>query len=174
MYVFDLDGTLAPFGKSVGTKVADVLNTLGHVLIISGNSKKRMKAATKLVRNKTLISVGDFPSNFKLDLAGCFGVSKDVFGKSKKYQRIRNNLCLQLRKLDERIYIGGRSTIDFMAEDKSMITNIDWNKVVYFYDNEWSMNNKIHNDVPVIRKAKKSIRTNHIRIIRDIKNVQNG
>lgn len=172
MYVFDLDGTLAPFGKPVSREVANAVNKLGHVHIISGNSMKRMKAATKLIKNKTLVSIGDLKENFKLDLASAFNVSKDSFGNDENMQIFRKNICLQLRKFDKRIYIGGRSTIDFMAINKSMIANIEWKKVTYFYDNKWAMNSRIHNDVPVIAKAKRAIRTDYTCIIKDIENAQ--
>lgn len=175
-FVFDLDGTIAYYGRSVSLEVAAAINALGPVTIISGGQASHIRNATSHIKRKTIISMADFPGNHRIDCAAMLNVTKDRFGKTTAHQQARRNLCLQLRKIHGRnVYVGGRSTIDIMlAMNKAHALKALYphQPVIYFYDCEHYLNNDIHNDTPILDIAQVAVKTSPVTIIQDIKKWQ--
>lgn len=173
IWAFDLDGTIADYGKSVNKRMANLLNQLPNVYIITGGHSEHARNSTKLIKNKIVIGMRDFDDNYHLDLSKIFMVSKRKFLHSSFYQQARKNLCLELRKHGLNCYVGGRSVIDVMpAVNKGDIISglqESGSKVIYFYDCQWAINIQINNDFPAIQKAWKSIKTNHRTIHKDLR-----
>lgn len=173
IFAFDLDGTIANYGQAVTPKVANHLNKLGHIHIISGGKYATIEQATKLIKAKTIHAMREFGRNKAIDCASLLKVSKKSFSGCDKMQVFRKELCLALRHtFNHEVYVGGRATIDVMtARNKGDIIRklqSEGQKVVYFYDCKWSMNDHINNDVPAIKEAWKAIRTDHINITVDL------
>lgn len=173
IFAFDLDGTIANYGRSVSKRVANLLNQLPNVYIITGGSRESAAQATKLIKSKVVIGMRDFEDGYHMDLSKIFMTTKQRFVNSSTYQQMRKNLCLELRKHGANCYVGGRSTIDFMPKVNKgdIIKNLQKNgsKVVYFYDCQWAINKDINNDVPAVKEAWKSVKTDHRTICKDLK-----
>lgn len=172
-FAFDLDGTIANYGQEVTPKVAKSLNKLGHIHIISGAPLMSMRSATSQLTDKSLHSIRECPGNKSIDLSLIMNVKKNHFHKSQTYQSIRKKLCLELRRsFHTEIFVGGRSTLDIMPiKNKAhVIRHLQSNgkKVIYFYDCKWAMNDEIHNDIPAVKEAWKSIRTTYDTITTDL------
>lgn len=164
IFAFDLDGTIARYGEAVEYDVAEELNKLGHIHIITGSPVDIAKKATLDITDKTIHGMRSFVGNKSIDVSKLMNVTKDHFLRSTPCQDLRKRMCLCLRELfHSEIYVGGRSTIDIMpVKNKGHIIKKlqqDGKKVVYFYDNVWGMNAEIHNDTPAIEVAWKSIKT---------------
>lgn len=177
VWAFDLDGTIADYGQPVSAKVASHLNHLSHVHIITGSDQETAEKATRLLSCKTIHAIRSHTGNKSIDCAAIMGTDKKHFVRTAGCQVMRRNLCLALRSiLHEHVYIGGRSTIDIMpVKNKGQVIRKlqeNGDRVVYFYDCRWSMNEDVNNDVPAIREAWKSVRTDYKHIIRDLKECQ--
>lgn len=174
LWAFDLDGTIADYGRAVTESVAKHLNELGPIHIITGSDYATAEKATKLLTDKTIHAVREWRGNKAIDCSKLLDTSKKHFLKSSSCQSLRKNLCLALREvLHEHVYIGGRATIDIMSvRNKGQVIQrlqCEGKKVIYFYDCRWAMNEDINNDVPAIKEAWKSVRTDYKKIIGDIK-----
>jgi hypothetical protein len=171
-FVFDLDGTIATYGREVPIATAKVINQLPPVVIISGGTKKHLEWACSRLKHKVLIGMADYPGNYRIDCSAIVNVPKDRFGKTPIYQKMRRNLCMQLRAIHgNRVYVGGRSTIDLMVainKAEALAQEGVHGKMVYFYDCEHLMNAGIHNDKPVVDIAYKAIKTSPYTIVKDV------
>lgn len=171
---FDLDGTIADYGEPVDHKVAKYLNGLGAIHIVTGATEDIAETACKLLTNKVIHAVRSWKGNKAIDVSKIMEVTKKHFIKTAYCQKFRKNLCLVLRDtFHDEFYIGGRATIDIMPirNKGHVIRKLQAKnaKVIYFYDCKWSMNEEVNNDVPAIKEAWKSVRTDHRNIIRDVK-----
>lgn len=174
IWAFDLDGTIADYGEPVEHRVAECLNKLGHIHIISGGTQDVVERATKLIESKSIHAVRGWRGNSAIDVAKIVGRSKRAFLKSEYCQKVRLQICLALRhSFHSEIYIGGRSTIDVMPMRNKghVIKKLQGNggKVVYFYDCKWMMNEEFNNDAPAVKEAWKSIRTDPKNVVRDVR-----
>lgn len=174
IFAFDLDGTIADYGMPVANNVATHLNQLGSIHIVTGGDYKTADKNTKNLTNKTIHAIREWRGNKSIDCSQLLDTSKKHFLRSSTCQSLRRNLCLALREvLHERIYIGGRSTIDIMPmrHKGQVIQRLQANgsKVIYFYDCRWAMNEEINNDIPAIKEAWKSVRTSHDKVIGDLR-----
>lgn len=179
IFVFDLDGTIAPYKKNVPQQIADYINNnLGHVIIVTGGTSKYAKRATYNILDKTVIGLADYCSS--IDLAKAMQVPKFIFNNVKYFQSIRYSIARQLNiSLSSSGLLaltGGRSTIDiesFKINKGTLVSRV-WQarnkKIIFFYDCKWSFLIKHSNDYPLIQIAHKSIRTNWRRIKKDIAN----
>lgn len=173
IFAFDLDGTIANYGCPVEWGTAQHLNELGEIHIISGGTQHDVENATMELNKKVIHALRSWRGNCHIDMAAMLEITKKGFLKTAKYQKIRKELCLKLREcFHPDIYIGGRSTIDIMPirNKGDIIKKLQGNgkKVIYFYDCKWSMNDEINNDVPAIKEAWKSIRTDYNTIVKDL------
>lgn len=172
-FVFDLDGTIAPYKKDIPKEIAEFLNTLGRIYVITGGKTAYAKKACKALKNATIIGMAD--SHDSIDLAKILKIDKEKFNNNLKYQKIRINLVDQinqsLKNTNLRAYTGGRSTIDIMNIHNTKAHAVDGD-ITYFYDCKWEMNISKSNDYPMILKATRTIKTNWKRVIKDIKACQ--
>lgn len=173
IWAFDLDGTIAPYGGAVTAENAKKINELGHVHIITGGEDGHARKMTAAINEKTIHAIRAWSGNKAIDCAAIMDVTKEHFKRSSSLQKMRSNLCRLLRQiLHDDIYIGGRSTIDIMpCRNKGQIIRklqANGSKVIYFYDCMWPMNDDINNDVPAVKEAWKSVKTNHHLLNADI------
>lgn len=173
VFAFDLDGTIADYGKPVTSKVADFLNTLGKIYVISGGGKETIEKNTKLLINCERIGLRDMPGNTSLDCSILFGknrpIDKGYFNNSHLLQIRRRSLVALMRQyLPDQVFIGGRSTIDIMNTNKGDVVKKIRGRVVYFYDCKWGENESLNNDIPAIKHSYKAIKTSHKTVIKDV------
>lgn len=176
IFAFDLDGTICDYGRDVPLPIAEELNKLDKVYIITGGTRKQAKKQTALVKNRVIFGMRDIQGNFSLDLSEVLGIDKTAFMTSLHFQEVRKNLVALLRQgyNTDRIYIGGRSTIDFMPTiNKGNIVKtlqVELNKrLVYFYDSPWPLNSSLINDQPAIQGAWMSVETSPNNFLEDFR-----
>jgi hydroxymethylpyrimidine pyrophosphatase-like HAD family hydrolase len=169
--VFDLDGTIAPYKEDVPKDIAKFLNTLGPIYIVTGGKTSYAKKACRSLTNATIIGMADHHDS--IDLAKAMNVNKQTFNNIRRYQLIRVALTEQLNESLTGTGLialtGGRSTIDIMDVNNTKAQAVDGDDIIYFYDCKWKFNIEHSNDWPMIQKAKKAVRTDYTRIIRDVK-----
>lgn len=170
--VFDLDGTIAPYKRSVSKKMAEFLNKLARsyeVRVVTGGKSSYAKRACRRLENIYVVGTADRHSS--IDMAKALGVSKSTFHDSKKLQKSRLSIIKQLNyslyKLNLVAMAGGRSTID-ITHKNSTKANMVHGDIIYFYDCKWEFNLKHSNDWPLIKKSTKAIRTDWKRIRKDV------
>lgn len=171
---FDLDGTIAPSKKPVPQSIADFLNTLGHIYIITGGTSSYAESATTLLKDKTVIGMAD--ERPSIDLSKAFRIPKWIFNALPYFQKVRASIVKQFNagSSGERMYIGGRSTIDIMSRTKydALMEHVGKEeKIYYFFDCKWDFNLPHSNDYPMVEGADSSIRTNYKRIKADVEGV---
>lgn len=174
-YVFDLDGTIAPYKKDVPQHIADYINEhLGKVVIVTGGTSEYARKATANIKDKHVIGLADHcPS---IDLAKAFRIPKWVFNNVEYLQRVRLAIAQQLNESlsgsGMMALCGGRSTIDMESRLNNKGSRVrEWcgpDDIIFFYDCKWRFIEPYSNDYPLIKIAKKSIRTNWKRVIEDI------
>jgi hypothetical protein len=175
IWAFDLDGTIADYGKPVNERTAKFLNQhFGYIHIVTGGDFETANKNTALLKRKTIHALRDSLGNKSIDAAKIMGCSKAHFIRSSRCQNLRKNICLALREaFYPEIYIGGRATIDLMPmRNKGHVIRDLQNggkKVVYFYDCRWMLNEEVNNDVSAIKEAWQSVRTDHINIAKDVR-----
>lgn len=175
IYVFDLDGTIAPYKKDVPQHIADYINeNLGKVIIVTGGTSEYAKKATSRIKDKHVIGLADHCAS--IDLAKAFRIPKWLFNNVEYFQRVRLSIAQQLSESlmgnGMMALCGGRSTIDMesrLNNKGSRVGELCKSKeIIFFYDCKWDFIEPYSNDYPLIKIAKKSIRTNWKRIIDDI------
>lgn len=170
-FVFDLDGTIAPYKEPVPEDIATFLNTLGHIYVVTGGKTDYAKSACFRLTNATIIGMADTCDS--IDLCPLFGITKEEFFHSEDYQHRRLRLVEQLNKSLQKhgfqAFVGGRSTIDIMKATNTKAHAVDGDDIYYFCDCHWAFNLEHSNDWPMIEKAKVATITHYTKIIEEVK-----